>query len=151
MSLRNGIALACIAIPAIVEIGVGVVYFTASEVMPYHQQVLGVAWSDLQPGIRTMLVGFMNAYGSTHFGVGVALAILIAIPLRRGDWWARWAILAVGLPVLGATVYLAGRLAFLTGARTPWRASLVLLALFLAGVGLVEAKRTRDTSSEGAR
>jgi hypothetical protein len=151
MSLRNGIALACIAIPAIVEIGVGVVYFTASEVMPYHQQVLGVAWSDLQPGIRTMLVGFMNAYGSTHFVVGVALTILIAIPLRRGDWWARWAILAVGLPVLGATVYLAGRLAFLTGARTPWRASLVLLALFLAGVGLVEAKRTRDTSSEGAR
>jgi hypothetical protein len=80
-----------------------------------------------------------------------SLAILIAIPLRRGDWWARWAILAVGLPVLGATVYLAGRLAFLTGARTPWLASGVLLALFLAGVGLVEAKRTRDTSFEGAR
>jgi len=149
MSLRNGIALACIAIPAIVEIGVGVVYFTASEVMPYHEQVLGVAWSDLQPGIRTMLVGFINAYGSTHFGVGVALAILIAIPLRRGDSWARWAILAVGLPVLGATVYLAARLAFLTGARTPWLASGVLLALFLAGVGLVEPRRTRDRSPEG--
>ena len=141
VSLRNRIAMACIGIAAIVEIIVGVVYFSASEVMPYHKEALGVAWSDLQPGVRTMLVGLMNAYGSTHFGVGVALGILVLIPLRRGYTWARWAILAVGLPVLGATVYLASRLAFSTGARAPWGVSLVLLGLFLAGVALAKPKR----------
>jgi hypothetical protein len=142
MSLRNGIPFACIAIPAIVGIVVGVTYFRASEVMPYHKEVLGVAWSDLQPGVRTMLVGFINAYGSAHFAVGISLAILILVPLRRGHPWARWALLAVGLPVLGATVYLAARLAFSTGAGTPWRVSLVLLGLFLAGVFLVKPVRT---------
>lgn len=142
MSPRNRIALACIAIPAIVEIIVGITYFSASEVMSYHKEVLGVAWPDLQPGVRTMLVGFINAYGSTHFGVGVALAILVVVPLRRGYAWARWAILAVGLPVLSATVYVAARLAFTTGAQTPWQSSLVLLGLFLAGVALADPKRT---------
>lgn len=148
MTLRNGIALTCIAIPAIVEIIVGVTYFSASEVMPYHKEVLGVAWSDLQPGVRTMLVGFMNAYGSTHFAVGVALLILVLIPLRRGHSWARWAILAVGLPVLSATVYLAARLPFTTGAQTPWRGSLVLLGLFLVGVALVNPKRAAHQAPE---
>jgi len=148
MTLRNGIALTCIAIPAIVEIIVGVIYFSASEVMPYHKEVLGVAWSDLQPGVRTMLVGFMNAYGSTHFAVGVALAILILIPLRRGHSWARWAILAVGLPVLSATVYLAARLAFATGAQTPWRGSLVLLGMFLVGVALADSKQVLSPAAE---
>jgi len=142
MTLRNRIALACIAIPAIVEIIIGITYFRASEVMSYHEEVLGMAWSDLQPGVRTMLVGFINAYGSTHFGVGVALAILVMVPLRRGYPWARWAVLAVGLPVFGATVYIAARMAFTTGAGTPWKSSLLLLGLFLTGVALADPKRT---------
>ena len=88
-----------------------------------------------------MLVGFMNAYGSTHFGVGIALAILVLIPLRRGHLWARWAILAVGLQKLGATAWGSAHLAFTTGARTPWQLGVVLLVLFLVGVALVDPKR----------
>ena len=103
---------------------------------------------DLQPGVRTMLVGFMNAYGSTHFGVGVALAILVQIPLRRGHLWARWAILAVGLPVLGATAWGSAHLAFTTGARTPWQTALVLLVLLLVGVALVSPKPAALVTTE---
>ena len=52
MSLRNSIALTCIAIPAIALIVFGAIYFTASEIMPYHKEFLGVPWSDLEPNVR---------------------------------------------------------------------------------------------------
>jgi hypothetical protein len=46
----------CVAIPTLVELGLGVIYFSASEVMPYHQEVVGVDWADVAPGARTMLI-----------------------------------------------------------------------------------------------
>ncbi len=136
MTTRNKISLACIGLVALVECVVGIVYFTASEVMPYHKEVLGVGWEQLDPGMRTMLVAFVNAYGSGHFAVGVALAALVMFPLRRGQAWARWAVLAVGLPMLGTTVYVASYLASQTGAGTPWQGALLMLGVLILGVAL---------------
>ena len=148
MTLRNGIALTCIAIPAIAEIIIGVRYFWASQITAYHKEVLGVPWSDLEPGVQRMLVAFMNAYGSGHFAVGVALGLLVVIPLRRGEGWARWAILAVGLPVLGVAVLGSVRLALTTGAQTPWQPAVVLLVLFLVGIALVNPKQAAQRLAE---
>jgi type II secretory pathway component PulF len=130
----------CIAIPAVVEFGLGVVYFTASEVMPYHKEALGVEWSQLEPGVRTLLLTFVNGYGSAHLAVGIALTALLLFPLRQGQVWARWTILAIGFPVLGATAYLSTRLAMTTGAGVPWQGAVVLLVLFVVGVALADPK-----------
>lgn len=140
MSSRNKLAFVCIAIPALVEIGLGVVYFTASEVMSYHKEALGVGWSQLEPGVRTLLLTFVNGYGSAHLAVGIALTALLLFPLRQGQVWARWTILAIGFPVLGATAYLSARLAVTTGASVPWQGAVVLLVLFVAGVALADPK-----------
>jgi hypothetical protein len=110
LSSRNRVAFVCIAVPALVELGLGVAYFTASEVMSYHKEALGVGWTQLEPGVRTLLITLLNGYGSAHFAVGIALAALLLFPLRQGQAWARWAVLAIGLPVLGATAYLSARL-----------------------------------------
>ena len=133
---RNKLAFVCIAIPALVEIGLGVVYFAAPELMPYHEEALGVGWSDLEPGVRTLLITLLNGYGSAHVAVGIALCALLLFPFRRGQVWARWAILAAGFPVLAGTAYLAARLAASTGAHVPWPGALVLLLLFIVGVAL---------------
>jgi len=140
VTLRNKFAALCVGLNAIVEVGAGVVYFTAREVMPYHKEVLGVDWGQLEPGVRTMLVAFINAYGSAHFAVGVALGALVLFPMRQGQAWARWAALGVGLPVVGGTAYIAARLAFVTGAGTPWQGALVLLVLFVLGIMLFQPK-----------
>ena len=140
MSIRNVIATACIGVNAVIELGVGVVYVTAREIMPYHKEVVGVDWDQLEPGVRTMLLGFINAYGSTHFAVGVALSILLLGPMRQGQAWARWAVLCVGLPVVGGTAYIAARLASASGAGTPWEGALALLVLFVLGVALFQPK-----------
>ena len=140
MTTRNKISLVCIGLVAVIECVVGFVYLTASEVMPYHKEVLGTDWNQLQPGIRTMLVGFVNAYGGGHLAVGLALAVLVLFPLRRGEAWARWAVLVVGLPMLATTAYVASYLASHTGAGTPWRGAIIMLVIFILGVALFRPK-----------
>ena len=138
MSARNRIAALCIGLNAVVELGVGVVYFTASEIMPYHKAVLGVEWSQLAPGVRTMFVAFINAYGSAHFATGVALGTLVLIPMRQGLGWARWAALGVGFPVIGATAWVSSSLGRAVEGGPPWQGALVLLAFFMLGVALYQ-------------
>ncbi|MBL8696044.1 MAG: hypothetical protein JNJ88_18255 [Planctomycetes bacterium] len=140
MSIRNQSAFLCIAIVAISEIGLGLVYLTASEAMPYHKQALGSEWSQLEPGARMLLLTLLNGYGSTHLAVGIALGALLLYPIRRGQLWARWAILATGLPVLGATAFLSHRLASTTGANVPWPGAVGLLGLFVLGVALADPR-----------
>ena len=140
VSFRNRLAFVCIATPAVVELGLGVVYFSASEVMPYHKEALGVGWSQLEPGVRALLLTLVNGYGSAHLAVGIALTALLLGPLRQGQVWARWTILAIGFPVLGATAYLSARLAVTTGASVPWQGAVVLLMLFVAGVALADPR-----------
>ncbi|MGE0761206.1 MAG: hypothetical protein AB7O38_29610 [Pirellulaceae bacterium] len=138
MTIRAKVAFLCLTIPTLSELGLGLVYFTASEMMPYHEQALGTDWPQLEPGVRTMLLTFVRGYGSAHLAVGIALATLVLIPLRRGQTWARWTILATGLPVFGATAYLSSRLALTTGANVPWQGATALLAIFVIGVVLVD-------------
>jgi hypothetical protein len=140
VSLRNRVAFVCIAIPALVELGLGVTYFFASEVMSYHKEALEVGWRQLEPGVRILLITFLNGYGSTHFAVGIALSALLLFPLRRGQAWGRWAVLAIGFPVLGATAYLSARLAAVTESNVPWQGAVILLLIFLVGVALVDPK-----------
>jgi hypothetical protein len=146
---RNRVAFVCIAVPALVELGLGIVYFTASEVMSYHKEALGADWSQLESGVRTLVLTLLNGYGSAHFAVGIALAALLLFPLRQGQAWARWAVLAIGFPVLGATAYLSARLAAVTGSNVHWQGAVVLLLLLLGGVALVDpsaAARRVDAS-----
>ena len=141
MTVRNRLAAVFMLLPPLVQLVVGVIYLRASEIMPYHKEVLGVDWAQLQPGVRTMLVAFINVYGATNIAVAIALGCLVIFALRLGQPWARWGILAVGVPSMGFSAFTAVRLAFTTGAHTPWQLLLVLCAMFLVGVALATSKQ----------
>ncbi|MBE7495347.1 MAG: hypothetical protein HS117_10395 [Verrucomicrobiaceae bacterium] len=145
MTLRHAIALICLSVCALSEIGLGLVYVTAAKPMPYHEEALGRAWTELDPGSQAVLRTLLNGYGSTHLATGLALAILLWALRRRAQPWARLAMLAVGLPVFGATAFLSHRLASWTGAQVPWPGALALLVVFVLGVLLVKPAR-RDHS-----
>ena len=138
MTTRSKISVICVGLIAIVEVVLGIVYLTASEVMPYHKEVLGVEWGQLEPGVRTILVAFINAYGSGHLAVGIALGVLVFIPMREGHGWARWAVLAVGFPMLATSAYVSSYLASLVDEGPPWRGALTMLVVFILGVVLFE-------------
>lgn len=140
MALRNLIAQLCVGLNAVVEIGIGVVYLVSREVMPYHKAVVGTEWSELEPGVRTMLVAFLNAYGSAHLAVGLGLAALLVFPMRAREAWVRWALLALGLPVLSTTAWISASLARVADPGPPWQGALLLLLLFSLGVALYQPK-----------
>ena len=139
MTTRNKFSFFCIGIVAIIEMAIGIVYFTAGEIMPYHKEVLGVDWAQLEPGVRTMFVAFINAYGSGHFAVGISLGALVLFPMRQGQAWARWAALAVGLPMLATIAYISTHLAKLVDGGPPWRGAITMLVVFMLGVALFDS------------
>lgn len=120
---------ALLAIAAIICIAFGLRYFLTREFMPYHATVAGKAWTQLEPGLQTVILGMLKIVGGGFAGYGVALLWLL-IPLRQGLWWAPSAVLAISaanlLPVLYVTVWLRR---MEPSAKTPIAPAVVVLAL----------------------
>ena len=115
---------------ALLSAAFGVVYLVRPRFMPYHQEALGVPWQQVDPRLQALLLGLMRTAGGGLLASAVAMAIMVFIPLRAGDAWARYSTPMVGLatavPALYATLLVRNR----TRAQTP-----VLAAA--AGVGMI--------------
>lgn len=114
----------------------GLIYLTTSKYMPYHGEALGVPWESLSSNYRAFIVGVIKAMGAGSVGVSLALLVLIAIPLRRGEVWARWAVPTIGAIFTLLTAWAAYTIDIGTPASTPWRQTLGLSVLYLIG-GLI--------------
>lgn len=127
------VSMLLIAASAVGLIMVGMRYMLADEFMPYHSQVAQVDWAELQPGVRTIILGMLVIIGSGFVACGAAL-LWGLFALQAGAWWARWSILTVGLliglPTLYVTLWLK---ASAPDAETPVGLTLVLLLAVLAG------------------
>jgi hypothetical protein len=133
VSTKTKIAFGCYVLVILVQVGAGLRYATASQIMPYHQQVTGMAWADLEPGVQRMFLAFIRAYSYSILGFALALGVLLVVPFRRGDRWARWAIPVVGLGFWLPVLFGATRLAASSGAATPWRGAIIPIVLLIAG------------------
>ncbi|OGA31486.1 MAG: hypothetical protein A3G80_13415 [Betaproteobacteria bacterium RIFCSPLOWO2_12_FULL_62_13b] len=109
-------------------LGVGLRYLVAKEIMAYHFRILDVAWTDLTPRTRILMLTLMKGTGLVAVCTAVSLAVLLAVPFRAGEAWSRWAILVVGATALVPTLVGAVRLRRTTGASAPWWPHVVLLA-----------------------
>lgn len=75
----------------------------------------------------------MKVAGGGYLSTAVALGVLLFIPFKRGDNWARWAIPAIGIPAI-ATVNYAGITVILnTPGRPPLIAGPVAIAFLIVG------------------
>jgi hypothetical protein len=111
----------------------GVVYLVRSQFMPYHEEAIGLPWHQLDPRLQTLLLALMRTAGGGLLTGGISAAVLLLIPFRAGELWARYAIPAIGLvcglPGLYATVLVRSR----THAHTPVAASAAGIFLLLIG------------------
>ncbi len=121
------------AIPTVGLMGQGLLYVTTTRFMPYHAEALATPWEALPAHHQGFVLGVIKGLGAGSIAVTLALAILLLVPFRRGDAWARWAIPIVGAVFTSLTAYAAYTIDVRTPASTPWRETLVLVALF--GVG----------------
>jgi hypothetical protein len=125
---------------AAVMFGIGLRYLVATELMSHHMRMLGVAWTDLTPGTRTLMLTLMKGTGLVGIATAVALGVLLAVPFRRQETWSYWAVLLVGLVALVPMLIGALQVRAATGVPVPWWPHAVLL-LCLALAFLLAAGR----------
>ena len=128
----------------------GWVYASATEFMPYHAAAAGAAWQDLSPGLQVLGVVALRLIGAGSIAVGLALGAILWVPFRRRERWALWTVPVIGVGYGLVLGFAAFSVASATPGNPPWRAALMLPALFLFGgiLSLVPVP-DEDTSREG--
>jgi len=133
VSFRRKVAATLYVVNALVSIGLGGTYLLRGSFMPYHADALGRSWTEVEPALQTLLTALMDVAGAGWIGIGVATLVLVAVPMRRGERWARLLI-----PVLFLLFYVPALLATLavlngTPATPPWYGNAVACLATLAG------------------
>jgi len=122
---------------------VGVHYLASDRLMPCHLQILDVPFDTLTAHTQLLLLTLMKGTGLVGIMAGVSLAVLLAVPFRRREPWARYAVLLVGATALVPMLVGAIRLRLATGASAEWWPHVVLLACMLASFWLSRVPRLR--------
>ena len=128
--------LVLVSLAALISIFFGVRYFATKEYMPYHAAVSGKPWSELEPGVRTIILGMLRIIAGGFATYGVAL-LWALIPLGAKQAWAPWAVLTLTfagvLPSLYVTIALRKAA---PAARTPVVPAALVLILGLLGAAV---------------
>ena len=113
--------------------------------MHYHAQAAGKTWTELDPGLRWLILAYLKFIGGGWLAVSLAIGIMLFIPFRRGEAWARLAIPIVGLVSYGTALYGTLLVTFNTSASPPWLISALGVLLMILGFlfSLVQGSRLR--------
>jgi hypothetical protein len=114
------IVMALYGVNALITVALGSVYLFRQSFMPYHEAALGRSWGQLEPELQSLLGALMDVAGAGWATLGVSVLVLVAVPLRRGERWARLLV-----PALFLLFYVPNLLATLsvlaeTPASPPW-------------------------------
>ncbi len=132
---RHHVAASLYAVMAVVSLVLGAIYLFRDSFMPYHAAALGKGWGELDAATQTLLKALMEVAAGGWLALGVLVLLLVAIPIRHGERWARLAapaaLLLFYVPTLLATLSVFRE----TPASPPWGFNAV--ACLCAVVGLV--------------
>ena len=130
------LALAAVLLVAFGGIMFGVRYMRREEYLPYHADVAGKSWKELDPGVQAIILGMLKIIGGGFATLGVTL-LWLCFALHEGARWAPWAILTVSAVALAPMLYVATKLrAFRPEAQTPVGPTAAMMVLIVVGVGL---------------
>ena len=123
-SLRHKVAAWIYVSIALPSLALGAIYLFRPTFMPYHALALGKEWAELDAATQVLIKALMDVAGGGWLALGTLLLLLVAVPIRRGERWARWAAPTASLlfyvPTLLATLSVLQQ----TPASPPWRANL---------------------------
>lgn len=107
--------------------GLGLIYLTTDQFMPYHELAIQSRWSDLEPTTRWLLLGLLKGFGAGSLTAGLAVTGMAIASFRHSA--TRYRIL---LPTV-AVVYLAliSYATYVVDSNTPGNPPLLLTFLGL--------------------
>lgn len=121
--------LAAIAIIA----AIALVYLFTPSLLPYQEVAIGTNWTELSTGLQTQFLSLLTVSGGGYLATAAGLFIMLWIPFKRREAWARWAIPAIGIPAI-LTVNYAGLIIIQnTPARPPLIAGPIVIVLLIVG------------------
>lgn len=132
MNKRDKIAFTIYLAICLLGFAFGIAYLACSTIMPYHHQAIGIDWEDLGPGLQVMLINFVNFAGAGFITGSLSCLIMLLIPFRRGELWAKWAIPLLLIVFNVFCLYVSATVSAETGASTPWPLSIVTIIVLLA-------------------
>ena len=148
MNTKLKVAFGSYFIAALLITLIGLVYLTRVEVMPYHLEVLGMSWGEIQPQVQFMLLAFLHGGGAGALANGAALMFLLFVPFRNKENWSRWAISIIGLVASLPMLYIVLKVKFETPASPPVGVIVLINLLFVIGF-LFSGGFKRDQCAEG--
>ena len=136
MDMKTKIVSGCYLINAIYFLIVGLVFIFATELLPFHIDVIQTSWDELDGLSQTLFLGMMRTEGTGFLASAAAILILFIIPYRRKRFWAVPAMSFIGivehLPTLIANFHVSQT----TSATPPWPMALIGISLFILGFAL---------------
>ncbi len=111
----------------------GFVYFFSGKMMPYHAQVIGKSWAELDQGIQVIILALMQAGGAAAITSGLYGLVVLFIPLRRGERWANWMLFLAAIFYGGLFFSVTFKVYLATNASTPWPLGVIGMVLGLLG------------------
>lgn len=133
--MRNRIkfAIGCYCAGILIIAVIALVYLLTPQLLPYQETAIGVPWENLDVGFRTQFMSLMKVGGGGYLATAIALAIMLFVPFRNGQRWARIAIPAIGIPAVLVVNYAGLTIIQNTPGRPPLIAGPVTVVLFVLG------------------
>ena len=101
--------LALFGLSAAIALLFGLRYLLTRTFMPYHAQVAGRSWEQLEPGLQAIILGMLRIVGGGFLASGL-VTLWLLLPLSQGQGSAAWAaltvVLATAVPSLYVTLWL---------------------------------------------
>jgi hypothetical protein len=133
MKRRHKIGFGIYLLNTITAIAGGFVYFFSQQMMPYHAQVIGKNWAELDRGIQVIILALMEAFGAGAITIGFIVLILLFIPFRLGEHWVNCTIFLGILVYSGLCFFVTFKVYLATNTVTPWPLNLIIMVLSLSG------------------
>lgn len=134
MKYNSKIASIANYLAALLLFAFGVTYFFKGSFMPYHEEAVGVAWSEIDTSIQVLILALMRCVGGGFLAVSVVIIFLQYHFTKTARKWVAWAIFMSGWIVTCASIYATVLVRLYTPGNPPTVLASFGLVLLLVGL-----------------
>ncbi len=131
--LRKRGAAVAYGITALVSLVMGSIYLLRTSFMPYHAEAVSKGWNEVDGATQELISALMTVAGGGWLAAGVVILLLLAVPFRRDERWAVYAVPGVILLVYVPNLWATLSVLWNTPASPPWYGNLLACASAVFG------------------